>query len=78
MDVVISKLERWYNVDIELADPSLKEYRYTATFIDETLPQVLQLLSLATPIEFHFASRIKQPDNTYSKSKVIISKKTNE
>lgn len=78
MDIVISKLERWYNVDIELADPNLKGYRYTATFIDETLPQVLQLLSLATPIEFHFTSRIKQQNNTYSKSKVIISRKTNE
>ena len=78
MDIVISKLERWYNVDIELADPNLKEYRYTATFIDETLPQVLQLLSLATPIEFNFTSRIKQQNNTYSKSKVIISGKTNE
>jgi len=78
MDIVISKLERWYNVDIELADPNLKEYRYTATFIDETLPQVLQLLSLATPIEFNFTSRIKQQNNTYSKSKVIISRKTNE
>lgn len=78
MDIVISKLERWYNVDIELADPNLKEYRYTATFIDETLHQVLELLALATPIECHFSSRIKQKDNTYTKAKVIISKKTNK
>jgi len=77
MDIVIKKLERWYNVEIELEDQELREYRYTATFVDETIPQVLQLLSLATPIEFSITSRIKMPDNTFSKSKVIIKKKKN-
>jgi len=75
MEFVVKKLERWYNVDIELKDQELREYSYTATLVDETLPQVLKLMSLATPIDFSITTRVKQPDNTFSKSKVIIKRR---
>jgi transmembrane sensor len=72
MDVIVKKLERWYNVEIEFADEELASYRFTATFTDETLRQVLHLLSVAVPMEYEVTSRIKQSDNTFSKRKVVL------
>jgi len=72
MDVIVKKLERWYNVEIEFADEELASYRFTATFSDETLQQVLHLLSVAVSMEYTITSRIKQSDNMFSKSKVIL------
>ena len=72
MDVVIKKLNRWYNTDIILIDKELKNYRYTATFTDETLSQVLELLECSAPITYKYYNRKKLPDSTYSKAKVEI------
>jgi len=72
MDVIVKRLERWYNVEIEFADEELAGYRFTATFSDETLRQVLHLLSVAVPMEYTITSRIKQSDSMFSKSKVVL------
>ena len=70
---IVKKLSRWYNVDIQLKDKELSGYTYTATFVDETLPQILELLKIATPIKYTISSRIKQDDGSFSKRKVTIS-----
>jgi len=72
MDVIIKKLERWYNVEIEISDEELADYRFTATFTDETLPQVLHLLSVAVPMDYTITSRIKQSNDMFSRSKVVL------
>jgi ferric-dicitrate binding protein FerR (iron transport regulator) len=69
---IAAKLGRWYNVDFEFADKESMEHTYTATFVDESLYQILDLLSLATPIEYKIPSREKLSNGTYSKQKVII------
>jgi len=43
---VVSALERWYNVDIRLADSTLAPRRLTATFQDEPIDLVLQRIAL--------------------------------
>ena len=43
----VPQLERWYDVDIKLADSSLAGRRLTATFRHEFLSHVLELLSLS-------------------------------
>ncbi len=49
------KLERWYDVKIHIKDEALKNYRYTGKFAHkETLNQVLEILSLTTPISYTF------------------------
>ncbi|MCK4701423.1 MAG: FecR family protein [Bacteroidales bacterium] len=73
IDDIIKKLSRWYNVDILLKDKELSKYTYTATFVDETLPQILELLKIATPIKYTISSRIKQDDGSFSKRKITIS-----
>lgn len=70
--VVAKKLERRYNIDIEITNPKVKRFTYTATFADEPLPQVLELLSLATPLSYKFVPRQKLPDGTYTRQKVLI------
>jgi transmembrane sensor len=43
----IPQLERWYDAKITVTDPRLAERRISARFHDETLPQMLDALTLA-------------------------------
>ena len=71
-DEIVRKLSRWYNTDIILVDKDLSSYSYSATFLDETLLQVLELLKYSAPIEYTYSSRKKLSDNTFSKRRVEI------
>jgi len=69
---VAKKLARWYNVEVEISNEKVKEFTFTATFMDETLPQVLELMTLATPVNYQLTLREKLPDGSFSKQKVLI------
>ena len=69
---IVKKLERWYNVNIELTNKSLGDYILYATFIDENIEQVLDIFSNSIPISMEYPKRIKQPDGSYSKQMIII------
>ncbi|MDX9882223.1 MAG: DUF4974 domain-containing protein [Prolixibacteraceae bacterium] len=75
MDEVARKLSRWFNVEFVLESDELKGYVYKATFRDETLPQILGLLTISAPIEYKIIPRGILPDGSYSKEKVILKKK---
>ncbi len=75
MDEVVAKLNRWFNIDIQLKSPELNEYVYTATYQDETLNQILELLTISAPIKYTISERERQPDNTYSKRKIVLTKR---
>jgi len=75
VNTVIQKLENWYNVDIELADKKLEKYRFTGTFIDEPLEQVLSILNLTSQMEYNVIPASKLNDNSYSKRKIILKSK---
>jgi hypothetical protein len=51
-DDIVVKMERWYDVRINLEDEKLNEQRYTGTFQDETIEQALEALRLATPFKY--------------------------
>lgn len=72
MGEVIEKLSRWFNVDIQIKDPRLMQLTYTATFVNETLPQVMELLSLVTPINYSISNRKEMRGGTFTKRKVIL------
>jgi hypothetical protein len=63
-----------FNVDIQIEN-EVKEYKYTVTFVDEPLFQILELLTVATPIKYKALPRVKNPDGTFSKQKIRIEKK---
>ncbi|MCK9410802.1 MAG: FecR family protein [Prolixibacteraceae bacterium] len=75
INTVIHKLENWYNVDIELSDKKLENYRFTGTFIDEPLEQVLSILNLTSQMQYKVIPAKKLGDNSFSKRKIIIKSK---
>ena len=54
---VIKKMERWYGVDITVADARVMNNTFTASFQSESLQQVLTLLDITCGIK----SKIKSP-----------------
>lgn len=58
----IPALERWYDIEIRLADPALARRRLTSTFGPEPLPQVLDLLALSLDL------KVEQDGNTITLS----------
>ncbi len=73
---IAKKLARWYNIDVEITNQNIRDYPFTATFTDETLAQVLELLTLATPVSYQLTQSKKLPDGSFSKQKVLIGLKT--
>jgi len=77
IDEIAMRLSKWFNVEFVIDNPTVKDYVYKATFVDETLPQILELLKIATPITYKTTTRKKLPDGTFSKRKVHIDLKNN-
>lgn len=46
---ITSKLSKVYNIEIELADPYIGEYPFTATFKDESISQIMAMLQKSSP-----------------------------
>lgn len=72
MSEVARRIERWYNVKIELGDKQLEKYTFRGTFQDDTLEEVLRFLSMTSPITYQIIPRMLLTDGTYIKEKVII------
>ena len=62
---VISKLERWYDVSIHLEGKDSIDDRFTLTVKNESLKEVLDLISLTTPLRY----KIQDDDVTISYKK---------
>ncbi|KOH45421.1 FecR family protein [Sunxiuqinia dokdonensis] len=75
---IVNRLERWYNVDIQLSDPSLGDYNLYATFIDENIEQVLAIFASSIPIEVDYPKRKKQADGSYAKREIVIKRDINK
>lgn len=73
MGNVVEKLSRWFNVDIQIKDPELLELTYTATFVDETLPQVMELMTMVSPVSYSISKRKMVSPGTFTKREVILS-----
>lgn len=69
---VADKLGHWYNVTVSIGNSNLMKYRFTATFSDEPIEQVLDLLSKSSPIKYQIKKAVRQTDNSYSKREIIF------
>jgi len=69
---VARKISQYYNVDIKLHGSEMQDYRYRATFQDESLDEVLKLLKLSSPISIVESKRTPLPDGSFSKKKIVI------
>jgi len=54
LEQVVRKLERWYNLDITIADEAIKNINVTGTFKYESISEILQLLEITEPIKYTY------------------------
>jgi len=72
MSEVARRIERWYNVKVELMDKDLEKYSFRATFEDDSLEEVLKFLGMTSPIRYEITPRYLAEDSTYTRSIVKI------
>lgn len=75
MEDVVKRLSRWYNVEISINDPEIKKYIYKASFRNENLVQVLNLLKLSAPIDYRITDRKLLANGDFTKQKVYLMRK---
>jgi len=71
---VTERLSRMFNVDFKVED-ELKDYNYTVTLDDESLSQILDLMTIATPVAYKMLPRRKLADGTFSRQKITLEKR---
>jgi len=69
---VVRKIGQLYNVDIEIEGQQLKDFRYRATFQEETIADVMKLLKISSPIDYKELARKSEADGSFGKRKFII------
>lgn len=72
LDIIAQKLSRKFGVIIRLEGDTLKDYVYTATFTDETLEDVLDLLQRSAPISYSISRQEQRDNNTFTHRIVTI------
>jgi transmembrane sensor len=72
MEDVVRRIGYYYHVDLEVRDKKLKEYRYHATFEEESIYEILNLLKLTSPVDYMEIKREPLPDGSFPKKKIII------
>lgn len=77
LSAVVKKISNLYNVEIEIRGEELKQYRYRATFQEESLGEILKLLKLSSPIDYKEITRNPLPDGTFPERKIIIIQERN-
>jgi ferric-dicitrate binding protein FerR (iron transport regulator) len=70
------KLSKFYNVDIEIKSPEVCNEPVRLILEDETLDEALNLLSILVPIKYRVEERKALEDNSYSKRKITINKRS--
>ncbi|HAZ02143.1 MAG: hypothetical protein A2W90_22695 [Bacteroidetes bacterium GWF2_42_66] len=72
---VMKRMESWYNVEIQVEDEQLMNYRFTGTFINESLEEILTVFSLTSPLQYEINPATKNSDGEYSKRTIILKAK---
>lgn len=72
LDEIFKRLARHFNVEIQFSNPSGKEYKYRATFRNETLPQILDYLAKSAVLKWRTEESVQQADDTFTKKKIIV------
>jgi transmembrane sensor len=64
---VLKKMGRWYNITIEINDPDVFHFPFTATIKNENLSQIIDLLRYSTPFRYSIS-------RTEGATKLVIEK----
>jgi ferric-dicitrate binding protein FerR (iron transport regulator) len=71
-ETITEKLSRKFGVNIQLESEKLRKYTFTATFTDESLDEILYLLTRSTPITYTISNPQQLNDSTYTKRTIKI------
>lgn len=72
MEEALRKIARRYNVTFELSNKDLLDIKYTATFIDESIEEVMQMLKVVSPITYKIDYRTSATDVQYLRPKIVM------
>ncbi len=72
---VLRGIARRYNVTFDVTSHDLIDLRYTATFIDESIEDVMEMLRVVSPITYKIHNRTKITDKYYLKPKIVVGKR---
>jgi ferric-dicitrate binding protein FerR (iron transport regulator) len=71
----LRKIARKYNVTFEYTSKDLLDLKYTATFIDESIEDVMQMLKTVSPITYKIYNRTTVNDKQYLKPRIVVGKR---
>lgn len=71
LENIAKRLERTFGVNINITDQKIKEYRFRATFENESLEEILNMLKLTSPIQYSYSKR-KLPLSEISNKRTIF------
>lgn len=72
LETIAQKLSRKFGVIVVLKGEELKTYEYTATFTDESLEDILELLKLSAPIAYAISKQEQLENETFTQRVVTI------
>jgi transmembrane sensor len=72
---VLRKVGRKYNVTFEVAGHDLMDLKFTATFIDESIEEVMQMLKTVSPVMYKIHYRTSVSDKEYHRPRIVIWKR---
>lgn len=72
LEEIFKRLERHFNVDIQFHNKDGKEYKYRATFRNETLSQILNYLAKSATLKWKIQEAEQLKDGTLSRTKIIV------
>lgn len=72
LDVILKRLARHFNVDIQINNRYGKEYKYRATFRNESLQQILDYLAKSAALKWRIEEAKQNDDGTLTKRKITV------
>ncbi len=71
-DIVAQRLSNYYHVDIELNDVQLKNFRYRATFENESIDEIFKLIERTSPIKVVEQQREQNQNGEFKIRKFLV------
>jgi ferric-dicitrate binding protein FerR (iron transport regulator) len=75
LDYVFKKIGQTFNVNIDVKNAAIGKHLYRATFEEESLDEILRLLSMTAPIRYKHFTKKKDENNSYLKQRIEVYQK---
>ena len=74
IEIVADKFEKLFNVKVKIENKELLQYRFTATFVNETLERALKILSISSPISYKIIEANKDSNGAFGQRTILLDK----